>query len=134
MISWRDMSVLIVDDNPVDRLVLKQILKRMGFREICEAEDGSLADFKIQNFVSMSEHIDLIFLDVRMPRRDGISLLKRIRSNRLAKAAKIIMVTGVSEKDAVEDSFLAGADDYVVKPVDPETIQMKLEKLFPEEI
>lgn len=132
MISWRDKTALIVDDNSVDRLVLKQVLKRMGFREICEAEDGAVADFKIQNFVSMSEKIDVIFLDVRMPRRDGISLLKEIRSDRLTKKAKIIMVTGVSEKDSVEDSLLAGADDYIVKPVDPEVLKAKLEKLFPE--
>lgn len=123
---------IFVDDNSVDRLVLKQILKRMGFRDIYEAEDGSMANFKLQNFASMSNQIDVIFLDVRMPRRDGISVLKDIKADRLTKKSKIIMVTGVSEKDSVEDSMVAGADDYIVKPVDGDVLKTKLEKLFPE--
>lgn len=132
MISWRDKSALIVDDNQVDRLVLKQILKKIGFREICEAEDGSMANFKLQNVVSMSDQIDVIFLDVKMPRQDGLSLLKDIKSNRLTKKSKIIMVTGVSERHSVEDSMVAGADDYIVKPVDATIVKSKLEKLFQE--
>lgn len=132
MVSWRDKSALIVDDNPVDRMVLKQILKKMGFREICEAEDGSMANFKLQNVVSMSDKIDVIFLDVMMPRQNGISLLKDIKTNRLTKKSKIIMVTGVSEKNSVEDSMVAGADDYIVKPIDANIVKSKLEKLFQE--
>jgi two-component system chemotaxis response regulator CheY len=132
MVSWREKVALIVDDNPVDRMVLKQILKKMGFREIFEAEDGSMANFKLQNMVSMSEKIDVIFLDVMMPRRNGISLLKDIKSDRLTKKSKIIMVTGVSERHSVEDSMVAGADDYIVKPVDATIVKSKLEKLFQE--
>lgn len=132
MVSWRDKSALIVDDNQVDRLVLKQILKKMGFREIYEAEDGSMANFKLQNAASMSDAIDVIFLDMMMPRQNGISLLKDIKSNRQTKKSKIIMVTGVSEKHSVEDSLIAGADDYIVKPVDATIVKSKLEKLFQE--
>lgn len=129
-VSWRDKSALIVDDNVVDRLVLKSLLKKIGFKEIQEAEDGSMASFKISNAIRMSAPFDVIFLDYRMPRTDGLSLLKEIRSDRLAKRARVLMVTGHAEKEAVEDTLLAGADDYIVKPVEWEVLETKLKKLF----
>lgn len=130
MADWSKKVVLIVDDNEVDRILLKGLLKKIGFKSIYEAEDGSVANFKLDNITATHGLIDIVFLDVKMPRIDGKKLLVDLKQNSITRNSKIIMVTGVSDKDGVEEIAILGADDYIVKPAAEEILKAKLEKMF----
>src|SRR4051812_19910802 len=91
-----DVRVLLVDDNPVDRLLERALLLDFGFRRIHEAEDGSQAFFKLQNM-----NFDLIITDWQMPIVSGFDLLRKIRNNRALSKIPIIFLTGLADKKGV---------------------------------
>jgi CheY-like chemotaxis protein len=114
-------SVLLVEDEPTYRSILKKILEESALRVI-EAEDGvqALAVLK-------SERPNLIFLDLMMPNLDGLETLKMIKANPLLKSIPIVMLTGMSEKDVVRECIRQGAVDFVVKPSNRPTLLQKVE-------
>ncbi|WP_186579258.1 response regulator transcription factor [Aquibacillus kalidii] len=110
--------VLIVDDEPQMRLLLKVHLQESF--QILEASDGIEAINRVK-----SEQVDVILLDIMMPNLDGKEVCKRIRS--FNKEIPIILLTALNEsKDKVEGLTL-GADDYVVKPFDPEELEARIQ-------
>ena len=102
-----DITILVVDDEPQIRRVLRATLSRNGY-DIIEAKDGQEAVEMV-----VREHPDLILLDVNMPEMSGLEACHKIR---LSFSGPIIMVT---VRNSEQDKVLAldsGADDYVVKP------------------
>ena len=103
----RDITILVVDDEPQIRRVLRATLSSNGY-DVVEAKDGQEAIAAV-----LKEHPDLILLDVNMPGMNGFEACSKIR---LSFDGPIIMVT---VRNAEQDKILAldsGADDYVVKP------------------
>lgn len=115
-------TILIVEDDPNIRLLMARFLKAEGY-QILTAEDG-LAAFDV-----LVEHpVDLLVLDVMMPGLDGFQVVEEIR--RLDQDLPIILVTA---KAAVADKkigFLAGADDYLVKPIVEEELSLRVRALL----
>jgi len=120
--SDRDFSastVLVVDDLPGNRVLLKHVLEALGFRKILMAENAMEA-FDI---LGLSEHslaateIDLILMDVMMPKIDGIEACRRIKNSADHQGIPVIIVTALTEVDTLEDAFRAGAVDYIAKPI-----------------
>ena len=114
--------ILIVDDNPKDvELTISALAEKNLATEVVVAEDGVEAlDYlyrrgKFENEIGFPA---VIMLDIKMPRMDGIDVLRRIRSDPKFQFLPVIMVTSsLEEKDLVE-SYKLGANSYVVKPVD----------------
>jgi len=105
---------LVVDDDPGVRYTLREILESEGL-EVEEAEDGVRALERLEPFQP-----DLVLADLRMPRMDGMELLRRIGSG--ASAPRVVLVTAHgSERQAVE-AMKAGAWDYFRKPFEPEEL------------
>jgi two-component system chemotaxis response regulator CheY len=128
-----NMRVLIVDDELVGRTKMLKIMERFGE---CESlENGSEAITAFTNAWENWRPFNLITLDVVMPEMDGTEVAVRIREIERAKnvseenQAKILMVTGHSDKDTVITSIQAGCDDYIVKPFTKEVLIKKLRKL-----
>lgn len=71
---------------------------------------------------------DLILMDIMMPDQDGISLTRELRSNPATSDIPIVMVTGLADAATVNDALLFGAVDYMVKPIELETLKMKIER------
>jgi CheY-like chemotaxis protein len=113
------MRVLIVDDNKSNRLTLELLLEDFDF-EIDEAVDGYEAIEK----ASLEEY-DIIFMDIMMPRLDGISAVKELR--KLGNSSMVIAVSALGDSDSIERMMQAGANDYVVKPIVDELIQKRVE-------
>ena len=106
------MRVLFVDDNAINRTVVKGMLEPSGV-EVAEAEDA-------QSGLAMIELGDyaLILMDLRMPGMDGLSAIRRIRARPDAKARlPIIVVTADDAPDIRQQAQAAGADDLLQKPV-----------------
>jgi two-component system, chemotaxis family, chemotaxis protein CheY len=115
---------LVIDDNPVDRLVLSGIVKGLGFGTE-ESEDGQAGLDRI----AREPPFDVILVDWNMPRLDGIGFLRGVRASPKGSKVRIIMVTGETELSSLRKALEAGADEYLMKPYNREAIQLKLRML-----
>ncbi|MCH2227945.1 MAG: response regulator [Candidatus Caenarcaniphilales bacterium] len=106
------INVLIVDDEPLIRMDLKEmLLESLVYNVIGEAKDGEEAIKYLQE-----SEPDIIFMDIRMPNLDGISAAKAIQEN-ASKRIPIIMLTAYSQTDLVEQAGEAGVFAYLTKPL-----------------
>lgn len=105
--SW---SVLIVDDEPMTQDLLRLMLEPAGFR-VTGADHGLEALQKIHE-----QKPDIMILDVMMPHMDGITVCKEIRGNPETADLPIVMLSGKTHLNAVEEGLQAGANRYLPKP------------------
>lgn len=119
------IKILIVDDFATMRRILKNILKKIGFTHIIEAEDGSNALKVLEK-----EKVDLVISDWNMPKMSGIEFLKAVRSNTAFKDLPFLMVTAEAQKQNIIEAVQAGVSNYVVKPFTEEVITEKLVKIL----
>ena len=128
------MKSLIIDNNPVDRNLLKSIVTSFG--KCQEVTSGKIALALVKKALKTSTHFDVITLDPNLPDRDGIEVLLDIRNaeeevgTKNTKRALIFMIASAWEKDRAVTAFSAGCDDYLLKPLDRE----KTVKFFNEQI
>jgi adenylate cyclase len=106
-------TVLVVDDDPVNRLMLSGSLERNG-HHVTTAEDGS----SVLELVR-ARSFDVILLDVVMPQMDGYQVLEKLKADPDLRHIPVIMVTAVDEIDSAVRCIELGADDYLSKPIDP---------------
>lgn len=114
--------VLIVDDAVFMRLALKMMLEKNGFEVVGEAENGAVAVKKYQQLSP-----DLVTMDITMPEVDGIESLKRIRA--IDKNAKVVMVSAMGQESLIREAVMAGAKNFIVKPLKEETVIKTLSKI-----
>lgn len=124
IIDYR-MKVLVVDDFATMRKIVRNILKQIGFEDITEAEDGSVALRLLKN-----EPVGLVVTDWNMPNMSGLDLLREIRQNPRTAKIPVLMVTAEGLKDNVLEAVKAGVNNYVVKPFTAEVLQEKIETIF----
>ena len=118
-----DKWILIVDDESRMRKLIKDFLTAKGY-SILEAEDGEIA---LQVFEQNSEKIDLILLDVMMPKLDGWSVLRQIRQT---SQIPIIMLTARGEEQDELFGFELGVDEYISKPFSPKILVARVEAIL----
>ena len=115
-------SILIVDDSPNDvELTIAALSEKNLANEIVVAEDGEEALdylYKRGKFANETGLPAIILLDIKMPKMNGIEVLKHIRSTTEFKFIPVIMVTSSHEEKDLVESYKLGANSYVVKPVD----------------
>jgi len=115
-------KILIADDSPAELQIFQAALQPMG-HTLLTVMDGDAAEEKVK-----SEKIDLIILDVIMPKKNGFQVCRDIKSNDQFKNIPIIMVTS---KDQESDKFWGmkqGADEYLTKPFKPEDLLKAVKK------
>lgn len=115
-------TVLIADDEPSMRLLVHATIESDDYN-VVEAADGAEAWSMIQ------EHKpSLVLLDVQMPGRTGIEVLRAIKSNPALKATKVILLTSKAQESDVEAGLIAGADFYLTKPFSPLDLLTRVEE------
>lgn len=118
-------KILIVDDDPIQRRLLQEAVTKFGYRSKT-AENGAEA-VRIMTGPEASE-IDLIILDMVMPELDGLGVLERLRSDKIA--TPVIVQTAHGGIDTVVSVMNAGAQDFAVKPVAPERLNVSIRNLL----
>jgi two-component system chemotaxis response regulator CheY len=121
----KDISILIVDDFPTMRRIVRSLLKELGFNNVDEAEDGQEGLAKLQ-----TGQFQFVVSDWNMPNLDGLEMLKRIRGDETMKELPVLMVTAEAKKENIIAAAQAGASGYVVKPFTAATLEEKLNKIF----
>lgn len=119
-------KILVAEDSPHLRKVLVNIVKKIGFQEIVEAEDGQQAWEKIE-----AGGVGLVLTDWNMPRMSGLDLVEKIRSaTSVIKEIPILMITASDTKDSIVTAGKKGVDAYIIKPFSVSTIKEKIEEAF----
>lgn len=117
-------NVLVVEDNALDRKIICGLLEKKSFIPI-ESQDAFEALEKIDE-----EKIDLILLDIKLPKCNGFELLKRLGNYSHRNNVPIIMMSANRlDKTGIVQSFKFGASDFLVKPIQAEALYEKIEKL-----
>ncbi len=112
--------ILVVDDEPNARSGLEKLLRQDGY-EVDVADDGAAA-----LALAGDRPPDLVVTDLKMPRMDGVELLKRLRAQDVD--LPVIVVTAFSDVTSAVTAMRAGADDYITKPVDFDTLSLSIER------
>lgn len=109
-------SVLVVDDEPMARTLLRLMLVRAGF-EVVEAENGADA------LVRVAEQTpDVVILDVMMPGMDGFAVCEQVRLAKGRAELPIIMLSAKTDMQSVARGLQLGANKYLTKPISPEEL------------
>jgi two-component system, chemotaxis family, chemotaxis protein CheY len=116
---------LVVDDFSTMRRIVRNLLKELGYSNVDEAEDGSMALAKLR-----SEQFDFVISDWNMPVMDGLTMLQSIRADAALAKLPVLMVTAEAKKENIIAAAQAGANGYVVKPFTAATLDEKLSKIF----
>ena len=117
--------ILIVDDDPSTRTLLKRMLENSPDTDVIEAEDGAEGLDRAQQ-----SHPDLILLDIQMPKMTGIDFLEvRMGSEDLSRIP-VVVISVLSERSNVVAAVSRGACGYVTKPFDPRGLQSKVVDLL----
>jgi two-component system, chemotaxis family, chemotaxis protein CheY len=120
------MPILIVDDYRTMIRIIRKLLQQLGFENIDEAEDGGSALAKMRQ-----KAYGLVISDWNMEPMTGYDLLKEIRADPTLGNTRFIMVTAESKTENVIAAKKAGVDNYIIKPFNVQTLQHKIEAVFP---
>ena len=118
-------AILAVDDSTSLRQMVAFTLKSSGF-EVIEAVDGQDALDKLRD-----RSVDLVLTDQNMPRMDGITLVKQLRSQPQDQATPILILTTESSDEMKQAGRAAGATGWLVKPFDPRRLVEVIRKVLP---
>ena len=125
-----ETRILVIDDMPSIRDLVKNHLKAMGFKSIQEASDGEeTLRMLIQNNTP-SNSIQLVISDWNMPNMKGIDLLKHVRATAEWANLPFVLLTSEAERDQVTEAVLAGASQYIVKPFSAKIFEDKLKTAY----
>ncbi len=116
-----DPHLLVVDDDARLRELLRAFLARQGFR-VTIAEDSAAAEQKLKSFA-----FDLLVLDVMMPGEDGIKFTQRLRGT---TDVPILLLTAMGEATDRITGLASGADDYLVKPFEPDELLLRIRAIL----
>lgn len=114
----QSMRILIADDEPIIRMDLKEMLEEVGQQVVGEAANGLQALELARKY-----RPDLVIMDVRMPKMDGLKSAKLITGE---KIAPVIMLTALGQEEVVQQACQNGVTGYLLKPVDPPSLMVSL--------
>ena len=105
--------IMVVDDSMFVAKQLGQILTSEGYDVVATAVDGKDG---LDKYKELAPNIDLVTMDITMPRMDGLTALEQIMA--FDKNAKVVMVSALGKEELVKKSLLLGAKNYIIKPLD----------------
>jgi two-component system chemotaxis response regulator CheY len=125
-----ETRILIIDDMPSIRELVRNTLVTMGFKNIIEAEDGEQGLAMLIKNNTPENHVQLVISDWNMPNMKGLDLLKHVRSSQEFAQLPFVLLTSESERDQVTEAVLAGVSQYIVKPFTVKIFEEKLKGAY----
>jgi two-component system chemotaxis response regulator CheY len=121
----RSLPILVVDDYNTMIRIIRNLLRQLGFTDVDDAPDGSIALSKMQ-----IKPYGLVISDWNMEPMTGYELLKQVRADPALAQTPFIMVTAESKTENVIAAKQAGVNNYIVKPFNADTLKSKIEAVF----
>lgn len=121
----KSMPILIVDDYKTMLRIVRGLLNQLGFMNIDEATDGTMAWDMVQK-----KQYGMVVSDWNMEPMSGFEFLKLVRGNAATKQLPFIMVTAESKTENIIAAKQAGVSNYIVKPFNAQTLKQKIEAVF----
>jgi len=121
----KNLPILIVDDYRTMLRIIRSLLRQLGYTNVDEATDGSMALQKLK-----TKPYGLIISDWNMQPMSGLELLKAVRADPELAHIPFIMVTAEGKRDNVITAKEAGVSNYIVKPFNAETLRQKVEAVL----
>lgn len=121
----KNIKILVVDDFPTMRRIIRNLLKELGFVNVDEAEDGAVGLEKLK-----AGNYGFVLSDWNMPNMDGLAMLQAIRADPSLAKLPVLMVTAEAKKENIIAAAQGGANGYVVKPFTAITLEEKITKIF----
>jgi len=122
-------KVLLVDDSSTSRVTYRLLITQKTGYEVETASNGEEAVNK-----ALTEHPDLILMDVVMPKMDGLAAVEALRNDERTKHIPIVLLTFRSGEEAVQKGFASGCDEYLSKPVEPAELLQVLDKYLRQDV
>jgi len=119
------IPILVVDDYTTMIRIIRNLLRQLGFNDVDDAPDGSIALSKMH-----IKRYGLIISDWNMEPMTGYELLKQVRSDPSLASTPFIMVTAESKTENVIAAKQAGVNNYIVKPFNADTLKNKIDAVF----
>ena len=116
------MKIMVVDDMSTMRRIVKNLLKQLGFANVDEAENGQEALIKLR-----ADKFGFVVSDWNMPVMSGMEFLRMLRQRGHSDQPKVVFCTTENDMAHIRAALEAGADEYVMKPFDRETLHIKLQ-------
>ena len=136
----RFLNVLVVEDHPGMRSIIRAVLQSMGIHSVIETADGiqAIQELNSRNLswvsghLSIEEHrsIDFIIADWNMPNMSGIELLSQVRRNSNWLPLPFMMLTAENSKEQIIQAVNLGVNDYIVKPFTAHLLEAKIKSLL----
>ncbi len=121
----KNIKILVVDDFPTMRRIIRNLLKELEFVNVDEAEDGAIGLEKLKG-----GNYGFVVSDWNMPNMDGLAMLQAIRADPSMAKLPVLMVTAEAKKENIIAAAQSGANGYVVKPFTAITLEEKITKIF----
>jgi len=121
----KNIKILVVDDFPTMRRIIRNLLKELEFVNVDEAEDGAIGLEKLKG-----GNYGFVVSDWNMPNMDGLAMLQAIRADPSLAKLPVLMVTAEAKKENIIAAAQSGANGYVVKPFTAITLEEKITKIF----
>jgi len=121
----KNLKILVVDDFPDMRRVIRNMLLQLGFSNITEADDGMTALPMLKGGT-----YDLLITDWNMPGMQGIDLLRYVRADENLKLLPVLMVTSEQKEEQIDEAKSAGVNGYILKPFSVKTLEENLKSIF----
>ncbi len=121
----KSTKILVVDDFPTMRRIVRNLLKELQFENVDEAEDGVTGLEKLRG-----GNFGFVISDWNMPNMDGLTMLQAIRADAELSGLPVLMVTAEAKRENIIAAAQAGASGYVVKPFTAATLEEKIVKIF----
>lgn len=118
-----DINVLVCDDSILARKSLTNLLNGLGINNVIEVSNGQAAVDKCKE-----SHLDLVFLDIIMPIKDGITATKEITE--ISPDTKVIICSSVGTQTHLKEAIKSGAKDFIQKPVEGATLKQVVEHIL----
>ena len=119
------LKVLVVDDQLTMRALIRSALQEIGIKDIADAGDGE------EGFKALVERpAHLVISDFNMPKVDGLTFLRAVRTHEPTKKAAFIMLTGRADKELVQRAMQFGVNNYITNPFSPAILRKKIEEVF----